>query len=522
MESKCISKVLVVTLIAVVLLVPSPKPAFGLKTQIHSIITYEAAKLPGVPAEIISYIGDPDDNPVEDDHSDDDICEGSVDEDINRTAYPDDESLWNWGQHFWQPEGGPEGGLLGTFDHDWLNAYQRAQQLYNEAIAMHSGNPSGAYYILGKVAHLLEDMSTPAHVNLDEHLGEVFLGFPAKDDDSYEEYFLPYVTPPDPSGRLKFEGHYDKDISELVPVNTTSLSGDPANPDTTDLYRLFWSMGTLSRQYDSDDAEGTSDGGARQGKSVTLNTILAGKTVSGVWKFASDQSVTPEQISTDDYELSPVRNKLILSNSVLDAITPPYDYVAVFFAADFSDGEGHYVSDFDNNDLGDSSCEEISRDLICKAISHVAGLYTMFYDDATNYQPVVVDIKANGLDGPITLSQSNTLSVTITLDPGSYEWVKGDWSLEAWTPWGIYCYTLYEPWWNYFGVSISWEDALSLDVFMYHGPLCELGEYEVLLSNDLPPGNYYFTFRVDTNMNGPFGLFSDEEYSDMVQVIITE
>ena len=514
MEKECISKVLVVTLIAVVLLASPPKPAFGLKTQLHSIITYEAARLPGVPAEIADYIGNPDD-PIADD-SDDDICEGSVDEDTNRDVFSWEPAWWqsenvaNWGQHFWQSEGGPEGGLLNAFfGLDWINAYQRAQQLYNEAIAVYSDDPSGAYYTLGKVAHLLEDMSTPAHVNLDIHV-------PVVSDDSYEEYFLPYVTPPERSGRLDFEGHYDG-ISSLVPVNITSLPGDPANPDTTDLYSLFWSMATLSRQYDSDDAEGTSDGGARQGNSVKLDTVLADKTISSVWKHAIDESLPPEEIST--YELSVARNRLVLPNSVLDSIHS-FDVVAV----NFTDGtdEARWVWQFDNTDLGDSSCEEISQALIYEAISHVAGLYTMFYDDATNYQPVVADIKANGLDGPITLRQSNPLSVTITLDPGSYEWVKGDWSLIAETPWGYYCYTLYEPWWNYFGVSISWEDALSLDVFMYHGPLFELGEYEVLLSNDLPAGYYKFTFTVDTNMNGPYGLFSDEQYSDTVQVTITE
>src|SRR5205085_9414004 len=65
--------------------------------------------------------------------------------------------------HFWDPD---------TNDHLPLGdtARNRAITFFNQAITdYNSSNPARAYFTLGRVAHLLEDMAQPAHVHLDVH-----------------------------------------------------------------------------------------------------------------------------------------------------------------------------------------------------------------------------------------------------------------------------------------------------------------------------------------------------------------
>jgi len=41
--------------------------------------------------------------------------------------------------------------------------------------------------------------------------------------------------------------------------------------------------------------------------------------------------------------------------------------------------------------------------------------------------PPVPDIKANGSDGPLTIAQQDSLSVTISLVPGTFHGLDADW-----------------------------------------------------------------------------------------------
>ena len=100
------------------------------------------------------------------------------------SAWVDD---W-WGQtaprdHFWNPDTGEalwsELGTWWTADAKAFEYWEKAKQQYV------FGNTLEAYKFLGHVAHLLADMSVPAHVHIDPHVG-----FP--DEDSYESYMEPY------------------------------------------------------------------------------------------------------------------------------------------------------------------------------------------------------------------------------------------------------------------------------------------------------------------------------------------
>jgi len=115
-----------------------------------------------------------------------------------------------------------------------------------------------------------------------------------------------------------------------------------------------------------------------------------------------------------------------------------------------------------------------------------------------------LDIKVNGFDMPLTISQEDFLSVTVRLDPGSYDGKDADWWLVANTPFGWYYYNAYEG---------SWLSGLS---FTYQGPLFDLALVEILNIADLPVGTYTFYFGIDTDMNG--SLDYDQLYYNAVEV----
>ena len=121
------------------------------------------------------------------------------------------------------------------------------------------------------------------------------------------------------------------------------------------------------------------------------------------------------------------------------------------------------------------------------------------------------DIKANGLDGPVSQKPADNLSATVSLDPGGSS-VNSDWWVAAETPLG----------WFYFDVSImKWLNAGDSPTdlsFTHQGPLFDLSTFEVLNMPGLPVGTYTLYFAVDTNMNG--SLDFDQLFFDSVVVNI--
>ena len=82
------------------------------------------------------------------------VRQGSIDED-------DDPNYVN---HFFNPRTGGRG--LGASE----TAPQRASHLWSDALQNYrAGQRTDAYANLGRVMHLLQDMTSPAHVHLDVH-----------------------------------------------------------------------------------------------------------------------------------------------------------------------------------------------------------------------------------------------------------------------------------------------------------------------------------------------------------------
>ena len=114
------------------------------------------------------------------------------------------------------------------------------------------------------------------------------------------------------------------------------------------------------------------------------------------------------------------------------------------------------------------------------------------------------DIKANGQDGPITVTDATTVSITAGLDPGNENGKFADWWLAASTPWGWYSLDLN-----------GWTPGINL---LAQYPLVSFSPMQIFYST-LLVGDYSFYFLVDISPNGnidsPF-------YYDFVQVHVAD
>jgi hypothetical protein len=125
----------------------------------------------------------------------------------------------------------------------------------------------------------------------------------------------------------------------------------------------------------------------------------------------------------------------------------------------------------------------------------------------------VPNIKANGSDGPITVSTEEALVLTVELVSGPKAGDYADWWLIA----DAYINGLHY-WYHWSYVDKAWLPGIAV---AYQGPLPEVAPpYEVLNYRLLPPGTYVFYFAVDTNMNGI--IDGPDLYPDSVTVEIEE
>ena len=123
-------------------------------------------------------------------------------------------------------------------------------------------------------------------------------------------------------------------------------------------------------------------------------------------------------------------------------------------------------------------------------------------------EALVPDIKANGSDGPITITHHDTLSVTISLSPGTYDGQDADWWILMETPSGWYYYDLATERWHR-GKGVS-----------YQGSLYEIDSEELRVRRSKRKGEYTYYFKIDTNMNGE--MDEDLLYKDSVEVEVTK
>ena len=112
----------------------------------------------------------------------------------------------------------------------------------------------------------------------------------------------------------------------------------------------------------------------------------------------------------------------------------------------------------------------------------------------------VLDIEANGQQGPVTTTPDMPISITASLDPGDLYGKPAEWWVAANTPWGWY--------------ALAWYDWISGIYPLVVAPLFSLPAVEIF-NGFLPAGDYTFYFLVDMN---PDGLVAEPFYYDAVQV----
>lgn len=104
----------------------------------------------------------------------------------------------------------------------------------------------------------------------------------------------------------------------------------------------------------------------------------------------------------------------------------------------------------------------------------------------------IVDLKANGMEGPVEVHSNERLVITYAMIAGDLAGDGADWFLTMKTPMGWYGYDWEGGFWNSEHLRVGREAKLE-DLNVHS---------EVLDVSDLAPGQYNFSFVVDTNMNG--------------------
>lgn len=118
-----------------------------------------------------------------------------------------------------------------------------------------------------------------------------------------------------------------------------------------------------------------------------------------------------------------------------------------------------------------------------------------------------LDIKANGSDGPISITQADTLQIKVSLNSNGST-ANVDFWLAYKGPSG---------WVHYNNTTKKWEAGLGVT---HQGPLMDLNNKKVFQKSGLAPGSYTFYFGVDMNMDG--NLTKSELYYDQVKVTVTQ
>ena len=163
------------------------------------------------------------------------LLEGAREEDYGTNA----------GNHFWNPDAGYDAGMPTQ-----QSNLARAQVLFAQAVASYPNDKSTAYYLLGRVAHLLADLGVPEHVHNDPHF-DGWLYLTPNDFSNYEDYTkLSYRDYPG-SGA-------PKDIDTL-PLTFPSYGDRPLSYDT-ELAKLFFNQAEYTQHFDSSDFNGDNQG----------------------------------------------------------------------------------------------------------------------------------------------------------------------------------------------------------------------------------------------------------------------
>ena len=270
--------------------------------------------------------------------------------------------------HFWNPDGDYDDGLF--FIWPWSSALEMAQDHFQKAVSYYnSGNTTAAYYWLGRTAHLLMDLTVPAHVQLDPHPG------PLGDGDNYEEF----------TGSWEF--HY-KHITSSSPSTTipsvpfTTYPGYTPPQFNGDLTNLFYQLANKTDEFDSDDQNGDSYTYGNGKYRRASNTIDAYKVFKRAYKLSGGNESLLDTLS--DYIIVNCAwshdASIIYSESFFNEIWPdPFNLYGV--RVYYTDNSYENFSSPDVDGVPWAVCGEIFQSqLQSRAIGYTAALYQLFWN----------------------------------------------------------------------------------------------------------------------------------------------
>lgn len=307
---------------------------------------------------------------------------GSNDPDMNSPDTALIEGTWEedfpgrWFAHFWSPTDGANHGLyiLGMIERQ-PSALITASNRFAHAVGAYGMSPTQraqAYYWLGRTAHLLADMSSPAHVHLDVH----------PYDDAYENF-------------TKADEQYKaieaaKALTDPLWVYTDLHSDLPAGFDA-DLANLFYTLALKTSEFDSDDDDGNSYTYGR-GKYRNGRTALpSDKSVQRIeycrFPFVGGSPVTLRQLEPFvDYTLvsTAAACRLYYYSAFFNGwmLEPPNDTGVLVW---YSDGTSTSVRrtdvEYAGGDIFDDVLREVYQpELQGRAIGYTAALFQLFWE----------------------------------------------------------------------------------------------------------------------------------------------
>ncbi|MFC1800450.1 FG-GAP-like repeat-containing protein [Nanoarchaeota archaeon] len=224
------------------------------------------------------------------------IISGSAEEDYKRNPV----------RHFWDPDN-PKSGKYNDGAFSFTSSYNQALKYFKEDIIPNyiKGNKQEAYYWLGRVSHLLQDASVPAHMSKDPHMGDCNQD---NDDEALECYM-----------RNNFNGYRGSTYSgnqylyEALP-NLNNFDWSQVEPKPSDyLFRLFWYTAQKTQYYASDDVDGN-DNYRRIGSSTLLDFSNQGYNLwsgDGVTIVSSKSSLSDDDVNNAGTDLQNVASAVV-------------------------------------------------------------------------------------------------------------------------------------------------------------------------------------------------------------------
>ncbi len=340
--------------------------------------------------------------------------------------------------HFWDPDGGYNDGILLSD-----SALKSAVSCFDSAIANYKTFPTNAYYWLGRTAHLLMDMSVPAHVHNDQHLEKGF--FKADNPENYELYTA-YV----PLSGVPIYKESNTNNSNLSIPDVTKLPDywDTEVPQfyPRELVRLFYNLAEITDNCDSDDIIGEVENGNYNRFASRVELLFRLKSISSIiWyrqTINGNRSTGTSQILFIDRDFEYDRGDV----GTVYEITKPAIYLYPNIAQQF-DEKSYFEEEYDVLEVNWIDEENISRtslfdnledtligtdysivptsvfdrrDTFNKAIGYIAALYQFFWNEThRTISGQVISNSSVGIDG-ITIYFSNNGGSVVTSGGGYY------------------------------------------------------------------------------------------------------